>query len=151
MTKYFTYNITNFKGYRFKVEESNLKCFVKIIYSGLKIVRSSSYFINYEVDLKLIRCLKLKKIADLIRPNSIEDRILQLIERSIEVEKDFIYPNSNLFSSWSILPNLSSSDTYYYADEEVEYNKSQNKDRNKYQSKIYAQKAKNYENKARFR
>ena len=148
MIKYFTYNISDFKGYRFKVEESNLKCFLKIIYNGLKIVRSSSYFIHYEVDLKIIRNLKLKKIADLIRPNSVEDRILQLIERSIEVEKDIIYPIST-YGNYVMNPCYAG--TYYYDSEEVEYNKSQNKNRNKYQSKIYAQKAKNYENKAMFR
>ena len=153
MVKYFTYNISDFTGYRLKVEESNLNSFVKMVYVGFKIIRSSKFFIHYEIDLKLIRNLKLKKIADLIRRNSIEDRILQLIERSLEVEKDFIYPSSSssgYFGNFGYFETYYSG-TYYYDDEEVEYNKSQNKDRNKYQSKIYAQKAKNYENKARFR
>ena len=154
MIKYFTYNISDFKGYRFKVEESNLKCFSKIIHNGIKIVRSSTYFIHYEIELKLIRCLKLKRLDDSIRPNSVEDRIFQLIERSKEVEKDFIYPTSSFgYFGNNIFTNCETyyTGTYYYDDEEVEYNKVQNKERNKYQSKIYAQKAKNYENKARFR
>ena len=101
MLKYFTYNISDFKGYRYTVEQSNLKCFEKIDYTGIKIVRSSTYFIHYEIDIQLVRKLKLKQISELIRPNSTEDRILQLLERSSEVDKDIIYPNPNsyLFTS----------------------------------------------------
>jgi len=140
MIKYFTYNISDFKGYRARVEESNIKCFSKIIHSGFKIVTSSTSFIHYEIELKLIRCLKLKRLEDSIRKNSVEDRILELIERSKEVEKN------NPYAYYSSYRNY---DYDYYEDNE--YDKFQNKERNKYQSKIYAQKAKNYENKARFR
>jgi hypothetical protein len=150
MIKYFTYNISNFKGYRLKVEESNLKCFKKIIYNGFKIIESSLDFINYEIDFKLIRCLKLKKINDIIRPISVEDRILKLLESSKEVDKSFIYPSYSGYGGYGTFSNIT---TYYYDngdDDEIVYNKSQNKERNRYQSKIYAQKAKIYENTSRF-
>lgn len=144
MIKYFTYNISNFKGYRLKVEESNIKFFSKLIYNGLNIVRSSTAFIHYEIDLKLIRNLKLRKLNDLIRPNSVEDRILQLMERSIEVEKDIIYPSYSSGSYFSYYDEYHSS-SYSYSDySDVEYNKSQNKNREKYQSKIHSQMAKQY-------
>ena len=140
MIKYFTYNISNFTGYRLKVEESNLKSFAKIICNGFKIVRKSTIFLDYEIDLKLIRNLKLKKIANLIRPISVEDKILQLLERSKEIE-------NNNYSTFEIYS------AHYY--EAIDYEseaifRTQNKDRNRHQSKIYAQKAKQYENKARF-
>ena len=159
MIKYFTYNISSFKGYRLKVEESNLKCFVKIVYNGLKIVEHSYDFINFEIDLKLIRSLKLKKINEVIRPISVEDRILKLLESSKEVDKNFIYPDYSNYSggyggygTFGCGPFWSNIDSDpYYDNDEVVYNKSQNKERNKYQSKIYAQRVKKYENKARFR
>jgi len=143
MIKCFTYNISKFKGYRLKIEQSNFKCYSKLKIEGFHVIESYDTFFNYSIDSQLIRKLKLKKINNLIRDNSDENRLLELLNMSKEyeiIDNNTWMPNVN-YSYWS-----SSQECEYY-DEDPKYNKLQNK----YQSKIHSQRAKQYENKARFR
>ncbi len=142
MTRY-RYEIKNYKGYRLSVEKSNLNYFKKIVYEGFNIIYSDTFILEYEIDSQLIRKIKLNKInKKIIR---VEISILELLERSREVEVDtskFSIYNS-YYSVWS---------TSEYSDsEEVIENKKEIKERNKIQSKIHSQKAKQYESKTRFR
>lgn len=142
MTRY-RYEIKNDKGYRLSVEKSNLNYFKKIVYEGFNIIYSDTFILEYEIDSQLIRKIKLNKINK--KTIRVEISILELLERSREVEVDtskFSIYNS-YYSVWS---------TSGYSDsEEVIENKKEIKERNKIQSKIHSQKAKQYESKTRFR
>lgn len=137
--KKYTFNVSKFTGYRLRVEQSNLKCFRKLNYDGLAILYYSDISIDFNVDLLLIRKLKLKQLNNEIRRNSTEDYILQLIERSKEREEE---PSSSGY--WY---TTSRNGTYYYDNEENLIQRQENKERKKYQEKIFNQKIKQYENK----
>jgi len=145
MTRY-RYEIKNDKGYRLLVEKSNLNYFKKIVYDGLCIIYTDSYILEYNIEPQLIRKIKINKINK--QTTRIENTILELLERSKEIEIDtnkynISYGNSSYGTFYSCSSN------YYNA--EILENKKENKERNRLQSKIYSQKAKQYENKTRFR
>ena len=144
--KIFRYEINNDTGYRLSVNKSNLIYFKKIVYDGFNIKFSDNYSMVYEIEPQLIRKLKLTKIEK--KTTKVENSILELLERSKEVDmntnKYTIY-NSYLYSCSS---GPSGSSGSYNIDIEE---KKEIKERNKYQSKMYNQKVKQYENKARFR
>lgn len=143
--KIFKYEIKHDTGYRLSVNKSNLIYFKKIVYDGFNIKYSDSYSMEYEIDPQLIRKLKIKKIGK--ETSRIENSILELLERSTERE---IVPNkfNSYYGSYSSC--YSSSSYSYYDNIDIE-EKKEIKERNRYQSKIHSQKAKQYENKARFR
>lgn len=144
--KIFKYEIKHDTGYRLSVNKSNLIYFKKIVYDGFNIKYSDPYSMEYEIDTQLIRKLKLKKIGK--ETSRIENSILELLERSTEREIETNKFNS-YYGRYSYSANWSCSNSYYDNIDIEE--KTERKERNKYQSKIYSQKAKQYENKARFR
>lgn len=145
MTRY-RYHTKNDNGYRLSVEKSNLLYFKKIVYAGFNIKYSDTNTIEYEIEPQIIRKIKLNKINK--QTNRTEIAILELLERSNEVDMNTSY-NSNYGNSYWY--SCSSSSSYNYDDEEIIENKQEIKNRNKLQSKIHSQKAKQYESKTRFR
>lgn len=138
---HFTFNISEYSGYRLKIEQSNLSYFKKLKYNGFRINVSSSYHIEYEMDNQLIRRLKLEKLGDIIRKNSKEDRLLELLENSKFNDNEArILPYSLIYATGS-----------YYQDENFDYNKEQFKESKKYHANSYNQKIKQYGFKNRFR
>jgi hypothetical protein len=98
-----------YKSYRLLVEKSIFASFQKIQYDGFKILYSTSDFIHYQIDTQVIRKLKLKKIDNNIKRNSIEERLSQLLDRSEEKEekefKQFLYYGSvhwNVYENYNI-------------------------------------------------
>ena len=146
MIKEYTCDISKFTGYRFKVEQSNLNSYKKLKVDGFQIMDSSYYYIDYQVDIRLIRKLKILALNDLIRKNSVEDRIIQLLDRSKEMN-DIHKSKYNLGIPYPYI--TTSSGTYYYDDESTAFDKDQMKERIKYQSKNYNQKIKQYAQYAR--
>lgn len=143
--KVYRYEIKNDTGYRLSVSKSNLIYFKKIIYDGFNIRYSDTYAMEYDIDPQLIRKLKLNKINKQITRT--ESAILELLERSTERD---IEPNkfNSYYGSYSSSYSCSSYSYYDYIDIEE---KKETRERNKYQSRVHNQKAKQYENKARFR
>lgn len=86
MIKNLTYKFETdkFSGYKLLVEKGIFASFKRINYKGFKINYSCSDLIQYQIELQLIRKLKLKKLNDEIKINSMEDRLFQLLERSKE-------------------------------------------------------------------
>jgi len=113
MIKFFTYQFEmhKYKGYKLLSEKGVFASFQKIQYAGFKILYSTSDFIHYQIDTQIIRKLKLKKIDNSIKRNSIEERLSQLLDRSEEKEEKemgyYIYHSS----SWTIY-NTSYSERY---------------------------------------
>jgi hypothetical protein len=142
MNKYFTYQFdTHYKGYRLLTEKSNFAYFKNLAYSGFRIVYSNAEIIHFEIDTQLIRKLKLKKISDEINRNSKEYYLFELLERSKE---------SGTYVSYD------SYATYWYNYSDVELTstlieKIDRKQKAQHRSNIINQKAKQYENKSRFR
>jgi len=96
MIKYFKFELWKYSGYRLKVEQSNLASFKKLKIEGFNINYIYNYAIKFNIDVKLIRSLKIKKLIGEIRINSSSDRLLKLLESSEEydgVESDY-------YSSW---------------------------------------------------
>jgi len=141
--KKYTFNVSKFNGYRLRVEKSNLKCFQKLKYDGLEIIYYSDTYLDFDVALTLIRKLKLRQLNNDIKRNSIEDYILQLIERSKEREDDSISYNGY----WSYSTGRNGT----YDEESDLINKHENKNRRSYQKNLFNQKIKQYENKGRIR
>ena len=140
MIKEYTCDISKFTGYRFKVEQSNLNSYKKLKVDGFQIMNSSYYYIDFQIDIKLTRKLKILALNDLIRKNSVEDRIIQLLDKS--EEKNDAY-KSKCCSTYRL-----SYATYYSHDwchDDVTFDKDQMKERIKYQSKNYNQKIKQYD------
>jgi hypothetical protein len=86
MIKNLTYKFETdkFSGYKLLVEKGIFASFKRINYKGFKINYSCSDLIQYQIEPQLIRKLKLKKLNDEIKINSMEDRLFQLLERSKE-------------------------------------------------------------------
>lgn len=89
MIKYFTYQFQmgKYTGYRLLSEKGIFASFKKIEYQGFKILYATSDFIHYQIDTQVIRKLKLKKLNDSLKRNSIEERLSQLLEGSEEKEE----------------------------------------------------------------
>ena len=103
MNKYFTYQFEmgKYTGYKLLSEKGVFASFKKIEYQGFKILYATSEFIHYQIDTQIIRKLKLKKLDDSIKRNSIEDRLSQLLERSEEKE-EAEYKDYGSYWSWRI-------------------------------------------------
>ena len=89
MIKFFTYQFEmgKYAGYKLLSEKGVFASFKKIEYHGFKILYETSEFIHYQIDIQVIRKLKLKKLDNNIKRNSIEDRLSQLLDRSEEKEE----------------------------------------------------------------
>lgn len=130
--KKFKYALGDFQGARLKYEKSEFKSYKRIHIDGFIIYNNSNYYIEFGVDNQLIRRLKLKSISNEIKNNSIEDKLLRLINLSKTIEDD-------MTSSW-----YSMSVNYYYNDYDIiDYNVNERREQKqyqKYQSKQISQK-----------
>ena len=134
MIKFFTYQFEmhKYKGYKLLSEKGVFASFQKIQYTGFKILYSTSDFIHYQIDTQIIRKLKLKKIDNSIKRNSIEERLSQLLDRSEEKEeKDMRYYIYG--SSWTIYNT--SYNEYYTSTKNEDFIEKRN--RNKYHANKY--------------
>ncbi len=150
--KYFTYIFEDKKytGYRLISEKSSFDIFSKIGYPGFEILTapSSVYgkILYFKIYNKLIRKLKIKKLNDEIKLNSVEDKLFKLLERSTETDKKHDFGFSNY---WGIYYN--DNDNYDYFDSVEKYEKKVRTHSLIAQSKNNKQKIRQYENKSRFR
>jgi len=104
MIKYFTFQfeMSKYAGYKLLSEKGVFTSFKKIEYQGFKILYATSDFLHYQIDIQVIRKLKLKKLDNSIKRNSIEDRLSQLLDRSEEKEeKEMRHNNSNYWTYYS--------------------------------------------------
>jgi hypothetical protein len=103
MIKFFTYQFEmhKYKGYKLLSEKGVFASFQKIQYAGFKILYSTSEFIHYQIDTQIIRKLKLKKIDNSIKRNSIEERLSQLLDRSEEKDENEFKNYGNYFWTYS--------------------------------------------------
>ena len=141
MIQKFCYSFIPFKydGYRRFCEKNLFDSLKKLRgkYDGLNIQTANTQYIIYEIDSKLIRKLKLLKISGFIKPNSIFDKISQLVNGSEEYDHN---KHSEYWTSgWSNSGSLSPC-------EKIEIKTAYSN-----KAKLHTQKLKNYENKARFR
>jgi len=153
MYKYYRYDSNNDTGYKLTVGKNNFSYFKSIVYDGFKILNPDTdiYAIDFEIEPQVLRKIKLKQIDNKL--NSVERKIIQLLERSRIKESTFDYGYTNSFSN-SSYSNFSyninkSLDYEYYNDQLID--KEEHRDRNKYQQKVNNYKAKQYEGKTRFR
>lgn len=130
---YFSYDVSNCKGYRLIVEKSNLKSFKNFTYDGFDILYLADFNITFKIENKLIRKLKLLKLNNKIRKASKEDHIFELLEKSEKKTPDAI---DNY--TWYNYNN-----SYVWLDEAVE-NRKYYKQQNKYQNYQYKNKIRNY-------
>lgn len=121
--KKFKYALGDFQGARLKYEKSEFKSYKRIHIDGFIIYNNSNYYIEFGVDNQLIRRLKLKSISNEIKNNSIEDKLLRLINLSKTIEDD------DLTSSWY----CSMSGNYYYEPDIIDYNVNERKEQKQYQ------------------
>jgi len=101
--KALSYKIIGYKGYRTKIDISNVNYFKNIKYKGFSIIRTTSDFIIYELETQIIRKLKIRKVNNLT--TNIEDRFLKLLKQSFEYEDEmiqFFYKSKNPIRSSSI-------------------------------------------------
>lgn len=140
MIKFFTYQfeMSKYTSYKLLSEKGIFAAFKKLEYQGFKILYTSSEFIHYQIDSQLIRKLKLKKLDNLIKKGSVEERLFQLLESSQEKEEtdDFDHLNYG-YSYWNI---------YQYNKKDVDFTMNLNNDllekrwRNKYCANKYKNK-----------
>lgn len=147
--KYYVYNISGFKGYKYIIEKSYIRSLKNIIYDGFHVVYDLPDLIHFRMDIKIVRKIKLMKLSKEITLNSVEYKLSKLLELSKEKETGMsLFGTYGAYGTYSGSYSYSYSDSYNYdTKDEIE----EKKDRNRYQSKLYNIKAKKYENKARFR
>jgi hypothetical protein len=148
MLKFYTYqfDINQYKGYRLLTEKSNFACYKKLEMKGFRIILSTAEIIHYEIDTQLIRKLKMLKINDDININSKEYHLFEMFNKSKEKNLDEPFSYSYSTSFWYY-------DNYYH-DNDVTLVKEEKRERNRFlanQSRQNNRKAKQYENKVRFR
>ena len=149
MLKYYTYqfDINQFKGYRLLTEKSNFACYKKLELKGFNIILSTAEIIHYEIDTQLIRKLKMLKINDGLNMNSKEYHLFEMFNKSKEKDPDSPFSYQTSASFWYY-------DNSYYHNNEVTLVKEEKRERNRFlenQSRQNNRKAKQYENKIRFR
>lgn len=147
MNKYFTYQfeMNKFSGYRVIIEKEKFALFKKIVYEGFKIMYSTSDIIHFEIDTQLIRKLKLLKLNEQIKINSIEDTLTQLLENSKENSENS-FTDSLRYYFYNYNDARIVEDIY----EKIE----EKRERNRFlmnQSRMNNRRVKMYENKNRFR
>ena len=136
--KYFRFDIEKYTGYRKIAEKSNLKYFQKIKCDGFNVMQYSQTSIKFNIDPQLIRRLKLKNISGNVKRNSRDFYILELIEKSEELNPN--EPEEIRYGDcWTM---YGGGDEYFY-----DYERESNKEKNKYQNKHYNNKVKNHRNK----
>jgi len=148
MLKYYTYQFVmdQFKGYRLLTEKSNFACYKKLELKGFNIILSTAEIIHYEIDTQLIRKLKMLKINDSLNMNSKEYHLFEMFNKSKEKNLDEPFSYSYSTSYWLY-------DNYYHGND-VALVKEEKRERNRFlenQSRQNNRKAKQYENKIRFR
>ena len=135
---------SKYDGYRRLCEKNKFKSFKKLRdkCEGLNIQGVDSQCIVYEIDSKLIRKIKLLKIKNEIKTNSIFDKISQLFNGSEKYDYNKDSVGSSIWASGYYWSNSGS----LFPCEKLEI-------KNDYSNKarLHTQKLKNYENKARFR
>ena len=143
----YTFNISKIKGYKGKTMWIYFSTFKNIEYEGFRIKESKKYSVIFEVDIKLIRRLKILNLNKdkKVRNGTIENKILYFIYKSNEITLEE-YEDNKYSYSWYSAPYRRTS----YYDEEFEIEKNEQKKFQKISSKIYTQKGKQYESKARF-
>jgi len=135
-----------YKGYRRIVEKELFKSFKKIKnIEGFNITYFLLNRIYFTISTQLIRKLKIKNINNKIKMNSNEYLILNMLERSREVEEK---TNDWTSYSYSGYYNYNCKDLILIKDIEE---KIERKNFIKNQERLYNQKAKRYENKRGFR
>jgi len=133
----FTFDMSSKHGAVLKFYNIEICKFIKMNYTGLNIKSSYEHIVNFSIDKKLYRKLKLLSVTNNTKHNSKEELILSFIEKSIIVDstKDFHYPDSYFWYT-NIDDNL--------------YKKEMDMNckviTNKMQSKMYSQKTKQYNN-----
>lgn len=147
MIKYFVYKFKPCYGRARISEKCNFDRYRRIVYPGFAISYSDSENIHFKIDLQITRKLKLKKINEEFKLNSVEGHLYLLLEGSKErVDTERNYPNSYIYYS----RGTSGCSEYIIEDTDAESKKEKvRKIIN--QSRTYSQKLKNYENKGRFR
>ncbi len=141
-----TFNISNFNGPRLKFYKEEIRKFIKIEYPGLHLKSIFTDIVNFYVDNKLIRKLKLLNVSGKIKHNSKEELILNFIEKSniIDNTEGFSYPDYWYNSDYSrVLERL--------IEEENESTREERVVNNKYKSKMCSQKLKQYNNNRNYR
>lgn len=143
MKEKYCYNFEPYKydGYRRLCEKNLFDSLKKLKYEGLYIQNVTSQFIIYEIDIKLVRKLKLLKIGNFIKTNSIFDKINQLINGSELYDYN---KHSMGYSTWA-------SGSYSNSGSLSPCEKLEIKNDYSNRANNHSQKLKNYENKARFR
>lgn len=151
MYKYYRYNSKSDTDYKLTVGKTNFNYFKSIVYEGFKILSPDTdiYTIDFEIEPQVFRKIKLKQIDNKL--NSVERKIIQLLERSKIKESTFGYNNANNYSYSNFsFTNSNTSEDYEYINDQI-IDKETQKDRNKYQQKVNNHKAKQYESKTRIR
>ena len=145
MYKY-TFNISK-SGYKGRSMFLDFNSFKTLKYNGLSIKYTAKYSMVFEIDIKLLRKLKLMNLNKEIKKNTIESKLYYFMNNSKEITEAELTDLKYSSGFWSFGTSGSS-----YISEEDEIDKQERKKFQKNQSsKIYSQKAKQYENKARFR
>lgn len=141
MNKYFTYQFERGKytGYRLLIEKQNLSTFQKLTYEGFKIIYTTSEFIHYQIDTQVIRKLKLLKLGENIKRNSVEERLSQLLERS-EEKTETEFKSSSFYGNY--LYYYSSFNSGFENDSPQNFNNDfvEKRRRDKYHAKKYNKK-----------
>lgn len=140
MIKKFIYHFkeSDYKGYRLIIEKGYFNSFKKLILEGFKIEYSSTYTIAFNIDVKLLRRLKLLELNG-NKSSRAEQTLALLISRSKEEDFDNnmeFYPYGHY---WYDIETTTTSDI-----QEAKYFKKEQKNRVNNHSKIYNQKFKQY-------
>lgn len=139
-TKTYKYDLSKFRGYRKIKEKSIFSYFLNIKYNGFEIVASSYDTIEFKIDNQLFRKLKLLKLNNEIKFNSIEYRLINLIDSSDDISNksdDFYDDFYN--NKWYIYSN-----DYYYDDFDLNSIKNDKKNILNHHSNKFNQKFKTY-------
>lgn len=151
MDKYlkYTFNISKYTGNKGRTMLLYFNSFKKLKYSGFSIKYDAKYSIVFQMNIKLMRRLKLMNLKkDIkIQNGTIESKLYYFLNNSKEITEAELTDLQYSSGLWSFGTSGSS-----YISGEDEIDKQERKKFQKNQSsKIYSQKAKQYENKARFR
>lgn len=131
-SKRYTFRLRNFTGARLKYEKEEFKKYVKIVVDGFIIHHCYDSYMDFSVDNQLIRRLKLKSLSNQIKPHSVEDKVLRLLEISDPYEPDEV---------WSSYSSYYNYESFYDYDKEI---LREQKRYQKYQSKQISQMANRY-------
>ena len=80
---YLKYRLNFFTGSKLRFEKKRFPKFKAILLKGFKIYNNSQSYIEYSVDKRFLRSLKLSNVSGLIRSKSHEYYLLKMLENSI--------------------------------------------------------------------